>query len=42
MSEEINEHEEELTNQNERTDLAQQETITKVTGMYKELSLIHI
>jgi len=36
MSEEINEHEEELTNQNERTDLAQQETITKVTGMYKE------
>jgi topoisomerase IV subunit A len=44
MSEEINEseHEEELTNQNEaldseyQTDAAQEETITKVTGMYKE------
>ena len=38
MSEEINEneHEEELTNQNEALDTPQQETITKVTGMYRE------
>jgi topoisomerase-4 subunit A len=44
MSEEINdkEHEEELTNQNEQldseyqADSAQEETITKITGMYKE------
>ncbi|TMM31106.1 DNA gyrase/topoisomerase IV subunit A [Polaribacter aestuariivivens] len=38
MSEEINEneHEEELTNQNENLDSPQEETITKVTGMYKE------
>ena len=38
MSEEINEneHEEELTNQNEQLDSPQEETITKITGMYKE------
>ncbi len=38
MSEEINEneHEEELTNQNEDLESPQEETITKVTGMYKE------
>ena len=38
MSEEINEneHEEELTNQNEALDSPQEETITKVTGMYRE------
>jgi topoisomerase-4 subunit A len=38
MSEEINEneHEEELTNQNEPLDSPQEETITKITGMYKE------
>uniref|UniRef100_UPI003F6B4BE7 DNA gyrase/topoisomerase IV subunit A n=1 Tax=Polaribacter sp. TaxID=1920175 RepID=UPI003F6B4BE7 len=38
MSEEINEneHEEELTNQEEQLDSPQEETITKVTGMYKE------
>ncbi|TVZ55070.1 topoisomerase-4 subunit A [Lutibacter sp. Hel_I_33_5] len=38
MSEEINdnEHEEELTNQNDNLDSPQEETITKVTGMYKE------
>ena len=44
MSQEINdnEHEEELTNQNEQldseyqADSAQEETITKITGMYKE------
>ena len=38
MSEEINEneHEEELNNLNEQIDSAQEETITKVTGMYKE------
>ncbi|QNM86489.1 DNA gyrase/topoisomerase IV subunit A [Polaribacter pectinis] len=38
MSEEINEneHEEELTNQNEELESPQEETITKVTGMYKE------
>ncbi|QTD37630.1 DNA gyrase/topoisomerase IV subunit A [Polaribacter batillariae] len=38
MSEEINEneHEEELTNENENLDSPQEETITKVTGMYKE------
>ena len=38
MSEEINEneHEEELTNENENLDSQQTETITKVTGMYKE------
>jgi topoisomerase-4 subunit A len=38
MSEEINEneHEEELTNPNEELDSPQEETITKVTGMYKE------
>ena len=38
MSEEINEndHEEELTNEGEQLDSPQEETITKVTGMYKE------
>jgi topoisomerase-4 subunit A len=38
MSEEINEneYEEELTNQNEPLDSPQEETITKITGMYKE------
>tara|TARA_R110002126_G_scaffold224174_3_gene369116 strand:+ start:848 stop:3559 length:2712 start_codon:yes stop_codon:yes gene_type:complete len=38
MSEEINEneHEEELTNENQELDSPQEETITKVTGMYKE------
>ncbi|QTE23224.1 DNA gyrase/topoisomerase IV subunit A [Polaribacter cellanae] len=38
MSEEINEneHEEELMNQNEELESSQEETITKVTGMYKE------
>ena len=38
MSEEINEneHEEELTNLDSNTDSPQEETITKVTGMYKE------
>ncbi|PQJ73049.1 DNA gyrase/topoisomerase IV subunit A [Polaribacter butkevichii] len=36
MSEDINEHEEELTNQHEELDSPQEETITKVTGMYKE------
>jgi topoisomerase-4 subunit A len=38
MSEDINEneHEEELTNQNEELDSPHEETITKVTGMYKE------
>ena len=38
MSEEINEneHEEELTNQNEALETPQEETITKVTGMYRE------
>jgi len=38
MSEEINEneHEEELTNEGEQLDDPQQETITKVTGMYKD------
>lgn len=44
MSEETNEHEEELNNQDEHTDAhhnlegdsPQEETITKVTGMYKE------
>ncbi|MGK0422357.1 MAG: topoisomerase-4 subunit A, partial [Polaribacter sp.] len=36
MSEEVNEHEEELTNQNEPLDSPQEETITKITGMYKE------
>jgi topoisomerase-4 subunit A len=38
MSEEINEneYEEELTNQNEQLDSPQEETITKITGMYKE------
>ena len=36
MSEEINEHEEELTNDGEQLDSPQEETITKVTGMYKE------
>ncbi|WP_439131816.1 DNA gyrase/topoisomerase IV subunit A [Polaribacter sp.] len=38
MSEEINEneHEEELTNEGEQLDSSQEETITKVTGMYKE------
>ena len=33
MSEEINEHDEELTNENNQE---ASETITKVTGMYKE------
>ncbi|WP_299060732.1 DNA gyrase/topoisomerase IV subunit A [uncultured Polaribacter sp.] len=38
MSEETNEHEheEELTNEGEQLDSPQEETITKVTGMYKE------
>jgi len=38
MSGEINEneYEEELTNQNEQLDSPQEETITKITGMYKE------
>ena len=38
MSEEINDHEyeEELTNQDEQLESPQEETITKVTGMYKE------
>ncbi|UAM99474.1 DNA gyrase/topoisomerase IV subunit A [Polaribacter litorisediminis] len=38
MSEEINEneHEEELTNEGEQLESPQEETITKVTGMYKE------
>ncbi|WP_288955669.1 DNA gyrase/topoisomerase IV subunit A [uncultured Polaribacter sp.] len=38
MSEEINEneHEEELTSEGEQLDSPQEETITKVTGMYKE------
>ena len=36
MSEELNEHEEELTNEGEQLDSPQEETITKVTGMYKE------
>ncbi|MGY0425242.1 MAG: DNA gyrase/topoisomerase IV subunit A [Polaribacter sp.] len=41
MSEEINEHEEELNNLNNRTEITENqsdsvETITKITGMYKE------
>ena len=36
MSEEINENEQELTNLDSNTDSHQEETITKVTGMYKE------
>ncbi len=36
MSEAINEHEEELTSQNEALETPQEETITKVTGMYRD------
>ena len=36
MSEGIHEHEEELRSQEEALDLPQQETITKVTGMYRD------
>ena len=36
MSEAINEHEEEVTSQNEVLETPQEETITKVTGMYRD------
>ena len=36
MSEAINEYEEELTSQNEALETPQEETITKVTGMYRD------
>jgi topoisomerase-4 subunit A len=36
MSEAINEHEEEVTSQNEALETPQEETITKVTGMYRD------
>ena len=36
MSEQTNQHEEEINNQNKSVESAQEETITKVTGMYKE------